>query len=198
MAILVCCIFEPNYLISCLTSNKSDFFAIRDGSCSVDKLLSLCRLRLITSVNPGLADLPGLLCQKSHWPERAKLFWNWGHLMLSQAEIESSTKSGFTESTILKDFSPLLLLCWSGIILYANHNLNNIEQMSMLKAKCDFDGGDCCPNNLERFWDTYCNECQCLEWTWFVENSKGQFCLTLPVLIYMIKNWNTFKFSKII
>ena len=128
---------------------------------------------------------------------RTSVFRSLTGLILSQAEIESSSKPGFTESMNLKGFSPLLLLCWSAIII-ANHNVNNIEQMSMLKAKCDFDGGDCCPNNLERFWDTYCNECQCLEWTWFVENSKGQFCLTLPVLIYMIKNWNTFKFSKII
>ena len=52
--------------------------------------------------------------------------------------------------------------------------------MSMLKAKCDFDGGDCCPNEtFSHIWDTYCNNCQCLEWPRLVENSKEQFCLTL-------------------
>ena len=111
-----------------------------------------------------------------HWSERANHFWNWCHLTLSQAKIESSIKLGFTESMSLKGFS--LLLCWSAIII-ANHNVNNIEQMSMLKAKCDFDGGDCCPNENNRLWNTYCNDCQCLEWTWLVENSKGQFRHTL-------------------
>ena len=49
-------------------------------------------------------------------------------------------------------------------MIYANHNLNNIEQMGMLKAECDFDGGDCCPNKtFSHIWDTYCDDCQCLE-----------------------------------
>ena len=133
------------------------------------------------SLNPCWAALPisthrtsvfrSLKGQKEQSP--------WGHLILSQAEIESSTKPGFTESMSLKGFSQLLLLCWLAII-FENHNLNNIEQMSMLKAKCDFDGGDCCPNEtFSNIWDTYCDDCQCLEWTWSVENSKGQFCLTL-------------------
>ena len=160
------------------------FFSIRDCSCSVEKLLSLCRLRLITSVNPNFpisARLKVTRClfSQSHWSERANHFWNWCHLILSQAEIESSTKPGFTESTSLKGFSPLLLLCWSAIII-ANHNVNNIKQMSMLKVECDFDSGDCCPNEtFSDIWDTYCNDCQCLEWTWLVENSKEHFCLTL-------------------
>ena len=32
--------------------------------------------------------------------------------------------------------------------------------MSMLKAKCDFDGGDCCGSNVNT---DYCTECLCLE-----------------------------------
>ena len=52
----------------------------------------------------------------------------------------------------------------SPAITYANHNLNKIKQMSMLKVKCDFDSGDCCPNEtFSDIWDTYCNDCQCLE-----------------------------------
>ena len=58
--------------------------------------------------------------------------------------------------------------------------------MNMLKDECDFDGGDCCPNEtFSHIWDTYCDDCQCLEWTWSVENSKGQFCLTLYWLTWL-------------
>ena len=58
--------------------------------------------------------------------------------------------------------------------------------MSMLKDECDFDGGDCCPNEtFYHIWDGYCDACQCLEWTWSVENSKGQFCLTLQWLTWL-------------
>ena len=128
--------YEPNYLISCLTSNKFEFFAIRDGICSVDKLLSLCRLRLITSVNPSLAELQisarlkvtGLLFSEVSLVGKSKSL-----LKLMSAEIESSTKPGFKECMSLKGFSPLFLLCWSAII-FANHNLNNIEQNEYAKG----------------------------------------------------------------
>ena len=152
----------PNYLI-CLTSNKSEFFCNK-GWQLISCLAYVDYTNIHISLNPGWAALPISTHRTSVFRslKGQKEQSTWGHLILSQAEIESSTKPGFTESMNLKGFSPLLLLCWSAIII-ANHNVNNFEQMSMLKAKCDFDGGDCCPNENNRLWNTYCNDCQCLD-----------------------------------
>ena len=146
--------------------------------------LPMCS-NIFSLISDGLGSVSDDLCfQKSNWSERANHFWNWCHLILSQAKIESSTKLGFTESMSLKGFSPLLWLCWSAIII-ANHNVNNFEQMSMLKAKCDFDGGDCCPNENNRLWNTYCNDCQCLEWYLLVEKFEEQLCQTLREFLWL-------------
>ena len=83
-----------------------------------------------------------------------------------------------------------LLSCQERVMMvrvrYANHNLNNIKQMSMLKVNCDFDGGDCCPNGTSsNIWDTFCNSCKCLEWYLLVEKFEEQFCQTLWEFLWL-------------
>ena len=73
--------------------------------------------------------------------------------MTSNCQGSSGTTSGPITTTTTN------ILSGCGSPQWANDKMCDDENNNV---NCNWDGGACC-NNVMAGWDTYCNECECLE-----------------------------------